>query len=94
MAIKNYNGERMKTVTVAELIELLQEQDPNARVIFSTNYGDYHRTMQALPICGEIEEAVIEKSAYSNSGFAVASTDEDDDEESGDDNYEPYLVIK
>lgn len=84
---KNYNGETMRTITVAKLIELLQDQDPDAQVIFSTNYGDYHRTQQALPIKGDFEEVVIEKSAYSNSGFAIAENDDVEE-------YEPFLVIR
>jgi len=75
--VRNYNGDEMETITVSQLIELLQTQDPDAQVIFSTNYGDYARTEQALPIRGRFEEAMIEKSAYSNSGFAIAENDDD-----------------
>lgn len=67
--------EKLKTITVAKLIELLQDQDPDAKVVFSTNYGDYSRTEQALPLKGEIDTVCVEKSAYSNSGFAVAEND-------------------
>jgi len=100
MAQRNYNGETMKTLTVAELIELLQDQDPDAKVIFSTNYGDYHRTQQALPIEGrDFEEVKITKSAYSNSGFAVVSQDDDDgsfdrEDDDQEDETETYLVIR
>ncbi len=64
-----------KTMTVAQLIDLLEGERQDAKVIFSTNYGDYSRTMQALPLRGECDEVMIEKSAYSNSGFAVAEND-------------------
>lgn len=98
MAQRNYNGETLKTITVAELIERLQGEDPDAKVIFSTNYGDYSRTEQALPLRGETEQVMIEKSAYSNSGFAIASEDRDDgqfDREGNDvTEYETYLVIR
>lgn len=67
---------KLKTLTVAELIDLLQDQDPDARVIFSTDYGDYSRTEQALPLKGDIDEVFVEKSAYSNSGFAVVTDPE------------------
>jgi len=78
----------MKTITVAELIDLLQNADPDAQVIFTTDYGDRSHTAQALPIRGKSEEVRIEKNAYSNSGFAIAS-EEDEDEE-----YKTYLVIR
>lgn len=80
----------MRTITVAELIECLQNEDPDARVIFAADYGDYHHTEQALPLRGEIDTVTIEKSAYSNSGFAIAECDEDD----ADAAYEPFLVIR
>jgi hypothetical protein len=88
MAVRNYNGEAMRTITVRDLIALLEDEDQDKKVVFSTCYGDYHRTQQALPLRGEVEEVLIEKSAYSNSGFAIA--DNDDDEE----NDEVYLVIR
>lgn len=78
----------MKTITVAELIEILQEAEPTARVIFSTDYGDHTHTEQALPLCGEIEEVLITKTAYSNSGFAIV----DAEDETGPE--ETYLVIR
>jgi hypothetical protein len=68
----------LRTLTVAQLIELLEDESPDARVIFSTDYGDYSRTEQALPIKGEIDTVTIEESAYSNSGFAVSSDEEDE----------------
>ena len=82
----------LRTITVAELIELLQDQDPDARVIFSANYGDYHRTEQALPLRGECEEVSISETAYSNSGFAIADPDEDDEDEGPD--AETFVVIR
>lgn len=82
-----------KTLTVAELIELLEGESPDARVIFATDYGDYHHTLQALPLRGELETVTVEKSAYSNSGFAIAEPDEDDDDED-DDSDETFLVIR
>lgn len=69
-------AQALRTITVAELIEALQGEDPAARVLFSTDYGDYSHTPQALPISGDFEEAIVEKSAYSNSGFAVVQDEE------------------
>lgn len=80
MAQRNYNGERFRTITKAELIEALEDLNDDDLVIFSTEYGDYSRTVQALPLRGEVEEVRIGKTAYSNSGFEVV-TDPDVDEE-------------
>jgi hypothetical protein len=76
---------RMRTMTVAQLIELLEGESPDALVIFSTDYGDFHHTKQALPLRGDVDAVTIEKSAYSNSGFAVG-----DEAATGDD---AYLLI-
>lgn len=94
--MRNYNGERFSTITVSELIERLQDQDPDALVIFSTDYGDYHHTPQALPIDGNIEEVVIAKSAYSNSGFQLIEREEEAEEDNndGDDEVEgPKILV-
>ena len=61
----------MKTITVRALIEKLYNEDPDALVIFSANYGDRARTEQALPIRGTVEEVFLTESGYSDSGFAV-----------------------
>ena len=74
----------LKTITVAELMDLLADQDPDARVVFSTNYGDYHRTSQALPLRGDVEEVQVKETGYSNSGFAVVEVEDDDYDEDGD----------
>lgn len=79
----------LRTMTVGKLRRLLEAEDDDALVIFTANYGDFHRTQQALPIFGRIEEARIEKSAYSTSGFALV-----DDEDSEDDGNQQYLVIR
>jgi hypothetical protein len=88
---------KLSTITVAELIEALQGEDPNALVLFASNYGDYHRTRQVHAIAGDFEEVELEQTAYSDSGFAVArsdSRDEDEDEEDEGGDYQPYLVIR
>jgi len=72
---------QLRTITVRELRDLLEDQDDNALVIFTANYGDYHRTSQALPLKGEVEEGTVAKSAYSNSGFELVQDDEDPDNE-------------
>lgn len=77
----------MKSITVVALIELLQGHPANMKVIFTTDYGDRSHTEQALPIHGDTETVVIEKSAYSNSGFAIG-------EDSDDEGDEIYLVVR
>lgn len=89
MEQRNYNGERFKTLTVAELRELLSDRDDNELVIFSTDYGDYHHTPQALGLRGELEEVQIGKSGYSNSGFEVLNPEDEKDEE-----ISTYLLIR
>ncbi len=69
----------LKTITVAKLRKLLEGEDDAALVAFACDYGDYHHTEQALGLRGELEEALLEESAYSTSGWAVASSDEEDD---------------
>jgi hypothetical protein len=75
-------------MTVRDLIEELEGHDPDALVVFSTSYGDYHRTMQALPIenVDELDPCeVVAESAYSHSGMSIQNAfecglfDEDDD---------------
>ncbi len=83
----------LRTITVAELIELLEDQPKDARVILGADYGDRCHTEQALPLRGECEQVTISKSAYSSSGYAIAEPDEDDDEETADGN-ETFLVIR
>ena len=78
----------MRTMTVADLIQLLSEQDPEAKVIFESDYGDYSHTRQALPLKGELESVIIHGSAYSNSGFAIATVEDEED------STEEYLVIR
>jgi hypothetical protein len=78
----------MNSITVRQLQELLEGEDPDALVIFTADYGDYHHTAQALPLRGELDNATIVKSAYSNSGYAL---DEDGDE--GPDGA-TYVVIR
>ncbi len=65
----------MRTITVRQLLDLLEDESPDAKVIFSADYGDYHHTEQALPIRGELDTVTIEESAYSNSGFAIAESE-------------------
>lgn len=71
----------MRTITVRELRQALEDVDQDAFVVFTSDYGDRSRTAQALPLRGEVEETLLVKSAYSTSGFALAESDEDADED-------------
>jgi len=69
----------LRTITVRELIEALEDEDPDMPVMFTSNYGDYHNTPQVHALQGECEEAALEETAYSHSGWRIR--DEDYDEE-------------
>ena len=84
----------MRTITVGELRELLEDRDADELVIFSTGYGDYHNTPQALPLKGELEEVTIVESGYSNSGFAIASERDEDDVDDDVETEQGYLLIR
>lgn len=71
----------LKTLTVAELIEILEECRQDAPVVFASDYGDHSHTEQALPIKGEVEQTMIQPSAYSDSGWAIATDDTEDEDE-------------
>lgn len=80
-------ADTLRTITVAKLIELLEGESPDAKVIFSTDYGDYGHTPMALPVSGVFDTVSIAKTAYSNSGFMVS----DGDDEGASD--ETFLLI-
>jgi hypothetical protein len=67
---------------VAELIEQLQDMDPNAEVHFSYRYGDHWRTHVA-PTVDTVEQGIVEYSSYHSMDKMV---DHEDvyDEETGD----------
>ena len=72
-------------LTVAELLDVLESCNPDARVVFVCDYGDHCHTQQALPV-GEAEELhhdydELRESAYSQSGLALCERRRDDDDE-------------
>jgi hypothetical protein len=79
----------LQSIRVKDLIELLQDQDEGALVVFGVDYGDRSHTEQAIPLRGEVEDVQVTESAYSSSGYAIAEPDED--EEPTEDT---YLVIR
>ena len=82
----------LRTLTVGQLKELLEDYDDDLQVIFTADYGDYHHTAQALPLSGGADVAAIAESAYSNSGFALVTDEEQDDEEY--DGAAAFLVLR
>jgi len=71
---------KIKTLTVAQLIERLREEDPDALVVFASDYGDRGHTQQAHFLDGRIQEQLLVPSAYSGSGFALSTEDDDEDD--------------
>lgn len=70
----------MQTCTLDELIAALEEareeHGGNVKVVFTSNYGDRGRTQQAHRLYARVEETQLVESAYSDSGYAVADSDE------------------
>lgn len=62
---------------VKDLIEMLQEMDPEATVHFAYNYGDRGHTMVA-PEVTEVETALVAHNAYVNDTALVDEDREDD----------------
>jgi hypothetical protein len=82
-------------MTVAELIEMLQEEDQAAEVYFACDYGDYHHTLQALPIRRCSMEHIVDE-AYSRSGLGVyhPGREEDGEDETETDELPTALVLQ
>jgi hypothetical protein len=64
---------------VKELIEQLQDMDPEADVHFAYNYGDHWRTEVAPKVC-RVDEGVVEYSEYHRMD-KIANEDYDDEDE-------------
>ena len=79
----------LRTITVRELLDLLEGESPDMRIIVTADYGDHSHTAQALPLKGEFETVTVSESAYSSSGFAIAEPDDDDEEDA-----ETFLVLR
>ena len=61
-------------LTVKELIECLQDYDPDSYVVFAAGYGDRAKTTQAL-IVSDVEAIPatrLVESRYSDSGIALS----------------------
>lgn len=71
---------------VMELIELLQQQDPDADVKFCYNYGDYWKTTVAEDI-QEVDEGLVEHSSYHDMDKVL-------DEDNGKNEYRKVVLIR
>lgn len=80
----------LQTITKRELIEALEDVEDDARLVFSSDYGDRGHTQQAHGIKGEVEQVKVHESAYSNSGFAIAESDDEDDDDGNE--YHVYRI--
>jgi hypothetical protein len=68
---------------VAELIELLQQENPEADVHFSYNFGDYWRTQVAATV-ERVDLGRVAYSDYHNMHKVVSEQECDYDEETGE----------
>lgn len=85
---------RLRTITAGEMLDLLEnlvrEAGPDVEVVFSADYGDMGQTEQAIGIAGEYAKVSLAESAYSDSGWEVLDTLEEEDDE---DAYEVYVIV-
>ncbi len=85
----------LRTLTVKELIEALEDEDPEMPVVFVTDYNDIGHTQQVHAIDGNVDEEPIHESGYSVSGFAVPNHErERDDEDEPEDKAPRVLVLR
>ncbi len=64
---------------VQELIERLQQEDPEAEVHFAYNYGDHCRTNVA-PKVRRVDEGIVKFSDYHRMPKLVEDEDEDEEQ--------------
>jgi hypothetical protein len=76
----------MRTISVKQLIEKLEQLPPDAPLAFASDYGDRCATQQIHFLRGRVEDTPICESGYSDSGYAV---DRDND---GDGETSVYLI--
>lgn len=50
----------LRTLTVRQLMEVLENEEPTTKVIVTCDYGDHSHTDQALPLTGDLEYVYIE----------------------------------
>ena len=77
---------------VSELIELLQDFDGDAEVLFSYNYGDYWRTTVAAPV-SSVGDGKVTHSEYHQMDKVVEAEGDYCDEDSEPDPRERAVVL-
>jgi hypothetical protein len=77
---------------VSELIELLEQKNPDAEVHFSYNYGDHWRT-EVAPQVESVKSGMVEYSDYHRMDKVVDNEDDVYDEESGELNSDIREVV-
>jgi hypothetical protein len=78
---------------VHELIELLQDQDPDLEVHFSYNYGDHWRT-EVAPVVDTVDVANVTYSDYHEMHRLVDDNEDDECEDEDDDGIKRVVVLK
>jgi hypothetical protein len=68
---------------VSELIELLKQQNPDAEVHYSYNYGDHWRT-EVAPGVESVKSGIVQYSDYHRMDQVVDNEDDVYDEETGE----------
>lgn len=82
---------RQQPMTVGELIEQLQDFDPNMPVKFSYDYGDHWHT-EVAPNIQNVETRKIKYSGYHSMYMIDKSEDEDDNEENESNENECVII--
>jgi hypothetical protein len=77
-------------MNVKELIEQLQDMNPEAEVHYAYNYGDYWRT-EVAPKVGRVDEGAVVYSEYHRMDKIAEHDDSDFDEESGEERVDETL---
>ena len=77
---------------VKELIEELENFDPESEVMFSYGYGDYWRTTVAAP-AEYIDEGLVTYSAYHQQDKVVEMDDDETDSDAEQDGRVRQVVI-
>lgn len=85
-------------MTVADLKLQLESLDPDAKVLFVCDYGDYCHTQQALPVEqiyeGDEPQEQLVKSAYSKSGLALVDDEDDEGEVPSEYEQQNFVVLQ
>ena len=74
-----------QALTAEDLIDILEQYESGAKIVFAHDFGDICHTLQALPIrlVEHLTDGMgcsLAASAYSNSGVAIEECDTFDDQ--------------